>query len=145
MKTKIIILILTLTQMCSGQESFLDFNTAKKSATEQSKSILMVFSGSDWCKPCIQFKKEILESDAFQKIGQDLILLYLDFPYKRQNALSEDHLAHNEALAEEYNSEGSFPKILLLDKEGMVLRKLEYSKAMTPESFIHDLNIRKAN
>lgn len=143
MKTKIIIFFITMAQICAGQDSFLHFESAKEIALNESKSILMVFSGSDWCKPCIQFKKEILESEEFKKSDQDLILLYLDFPYKRQNALSKDELVHNEALAEIYNADGKFPKIILLDAQGNEIIEIEYNKNLSPDSFIEELNLSK--
>lgn len=37
-----------------------DFNKAKIIAKEDNKLILLNFSGSDWCGPCIKLKKRLL-------------------------------------------------------------------------------------
>ncbi len=144
MKSKIIILFVLLTQFCSAQESFLSFEKAKELAQLEEKQILMVFSGSDWCKPCIQFKQDILESEDFQKAKNDQVLLYLDFPYKRKNALSKEEETHNEGLAETYNPEGKFPKIILLDAEGLVWGEIEYSQNLNFQNFQEQLQSIKS-
>jgi thiol-disulfide isomerase/thioredoxin len=36
-----------------------DFEEAKRIASEQNKNIIIVFSGSDWCAPCIKLDKNI--------------------------------------------------------------------------------------
>ena len=60
--------------------------------------------------------KELLFSEGFQKFSsKNLVLLELDFPYSKKNKLSNDQIKHNESLADQYNPEGSFPKMLLVD------------------------------
>lgn len=142
MKAKTIFIIMICAQILSGQETFLNFETAKLQAKEQDKHVLMVFSGSDWCKPCIQLKKDILESVPFQE-NQEVVLLYVDFPYKKQNKLSKEHQSHNERLAENYNQEGSFPKVILFNAEGEALRTIDYSQSMTPNYFLDQLALNQ--
>ena len=43
-----------------------NFETAKTEAVKEHKLILINFSGSDWCGPCIRLRKEILESNDFE-------------------------------------------------------------------------------
>lgn len=138
MKHRIIIFLFLLCNQCNGQTDYLHIQEAQSLAAEKEALLLMVFSGSDWCKPCIQFKNDILESTAFQSLNDELLLLYLDFPYKKKNALSKDQEAHNESLAEKYNAEGKFPKILLLNSNGEVIEEIEYQKALTAKSFIDE-------
>ena len=104
------------------------------------KSTLLVFSGSDWCKPCIQFKKEILESQAFNSFAENHLDLYIaDFPYRKQNKLPKQQEEYNEALAEKYNKGGLFPHIILLDERGKTIKQIQFSKQTTPDSFIAEL------
>lgn len=115
---------------------FTDLTEAKTFAAENGTDILMVFAGSDWCRPCIQFKQDILHSDEFKKYAEGrLAVLYLDFPARKKNRLPEAQTAHNEALAERYNRTGAFPKIVLLDKDENVLAEPEF-KGQTASSFI---------
>ena len=101
---------------------FTDMAEVKDYAAESGSKILMVFAGSDWCKPCIQFKKDILLSANFTKYAREKIaVLYLDFPAKKKNRLPKQQTDHNEALASKYNRSGVFPKIVLLDKDENIL------------------------
>ena len=102
--------------------TFTDMEKAKAHAAETNQDILMVFAGSDWCKPCIQFKKDVLLSNDFMdRIGDKVSVLYLDFPARRKNKLSPEQTAHNEGLAERFNKSGAFPKIVLIDSNENVL------------------------
>jgi thioredoxin-related protein len=115
---------------------FSDVKEAQLKADEEGKSILMVFAGSDWCKPCIQFKKEILESPEFEKFAEEeLVILYLDFPAKKKNRLSDEQTAHNEALAARFNKDGSFPKALLMDADLNLKKDIKFSNQL-PSDFI---------
>lgn len=100
-----------------------DFENAKKIATEKNELILLNFSGSDWCGPCIVLRKDYIDSDTFQNMAKEnLVLVNADFPRKKKNQLPEDQVKRNEALAEKYNKEGQFPLTLLLDANGKVLK-----------------------
>lgn len=103
-------------------------------ASNNDSNILMIFAGSDWCRPCIKFKKEILLSEEFSQL--DLAILYLDFPAKKKNKLSKEQTSHHEALADKYNRSGSFPKIVLLDSKFATIKSIEYTH-QTPEEFIN--------
>ena len=58
-----------------------NFEEAKAEAMKQEKNILLVFSGSDWCAPCIKLDKNIWQSEEFKKYSdQNYILYKADFP-----------------------------------------------------------------
>lgn len=116
-----------------------DLAEAKSLALDQNAEILMVFAGSDWCHPCMEFKKEVLLSSAFEAYAAEhLVILYLDFPARKKNQLPAEQKAHNEALAERYNRGGAFPKIILLDPQEHLLAEPAFHH-QTPEAFIHEL------
>ena len=118
---------------------FTDLTAAKEYAHQQNGQILMVFAGSDWCRPCIKFKKDILLSEDFQNYSQGKIsVLYLDFPARKKNRLSKEQTQHNEALAERYNKSGAFPKIILLAADETVISNLKYDN-QSPEVFIQQI------
>jgi len=48
-----------------------DFEKAKQTASKEHKYILLNFSGSDWCGPCIRMHKEILETEGFQQFAHE--------------------------------------------------------------------------
>lgn len=120
-------------------ELFTDIEAAKKYAAAQDVDILMVFGGSDWCKPCIRFKKDILEAESFKKWStENMAVLYLDFPAKKQNKLSGTQTAHNEALAEKFNKSGFFPNLFVIDAEEKVLANPKF-KNQDADTFIGEL------
>ena len=53
----------------------LNFTEAKVQAESDHKMILLNFSGSDWCGPCIKLKKEVFESSAFQQYASEKLVL----------------------------------------------------------------------
>jgi thioredoxin-related protein len=121
-----------------------DFNAAKTKAANEHKLILVNFSGSDWCGPCIRLRKEILESDAFTNYASDkLVLVRADFPRQKKNQLSKEQVKLNEALADKYNADGKFPYTLLIDENGKVLRAWDGFPNETPEQFIAQINSLK--
>lgn len=99
------------------------FENAKKTAKEKHQLILLNFSGSDWCGPCILLRRNYLESEVFTKMAADnLVMVNADFPRKKKNIGTPEIIKRNEALAELYNKEGSFPLTLLLDADGKVIK-----------------------
>ncbi len=86
------------------------FTNAKKIAKEKNELILLNFSGSDWCSPCIVLRKDYLESQVFTDMAKEnLILVNADFPRKKKNIGTPEQVKRNESLAEIYNKDGSFP------------------------------------
>ncbi len=109
-------------------------------AQEEDKRILMVFSGSDWCRPCMKFKKEILDTEDFKTYAQkNYVVLYLDFPARKKNRLSKEQTVHNEALAEKYNRSGFFPKVVILNKDEEILGTPSF-EGQSPEEYIVQLD-----
>lgn len=126
---------LLLTASLTAQDS--SFETDYELAVGKGNDILMVFAGSDWCRPCMKFKKDILEQSAFQAFAKDKVtVLYLDFPQKKKNRLTPYLTEQNESLAEQYNPEGQFPKVVLLGGNGRVKTTLTYDGKQSVESFI---------
>ncbi|QGY44206.1 thioredoxin fold domain-containing protein [Maribellus comscasis] len=113
-----------------------NFETAKKRASEERKNILLVFSGSDWCIPCMKLEKEIWESQDFIKDSEEhFVLLRADFPKRKANKLSKEQQEQNNRLAETYNKKGLFPMVEVLDKNGNVLGTTGY-KNVSPKDYI---------
>ncbi len=111
-----------LWMMWSGWGS--DLSVAQQAAKDQHKLILLNFSGSDWCGPCIKLKKDVFESTEFQSFAEaNLVLVRADFPRLKKNQLAKDQQAKNDALAERYNSDGKFPLTVLLNEQGKVLKE----------------------
>lgn len=118
-----------------------DFNAAQKEAVKEHKLILINFSGSDWCGPCIRLRKEILESSTFENFATDhLVLVRADFPRQKKNQLDAAQVKRNETLADKYNPDGKFPFTLLVDEHGKVLKEWDGFPNESPEQFVAQIN-----
>ena len=118
----------------------LDFEKAKQTAKAEQKLILLNFSGSDWCGPCIRMHKEILDTDAFGQFAKDrLVLVSADFPRSKKNALSAEQQKKNDQLAEIYNSKGAFPLTLLLTADGKLLKTWDGLPKLTTAEFTQQI------
>ncbi len=117
-----------------------NFEKAKATATKEHKYILLNFSGSDWCGPCIRMHKEVFDNDAFQQFAtQKLVMMNADFPRQKKNQLAKDLQKQNDQLADKYNSKGSFPMTALLDANGNILRSWEGLPKESPDEFLNEL------
>jgi thioredoxin-related protein len=113
---------------------------AKQAARLEHKYILLNFSGSDWCAPCIRLRKEIFENENFQQFADtSLILLNADFPRLKKNLPAPDQQKTNDAMAEQYNSKGIFPLTILLNESGKIIKEWEGYPNVKTESFIAEI------
>lgn len=113
---------------------------AKDLAKKEHRHILLNFSGSDWCGPCILLRKEILDQPAFMQMADSLLVLVnADFPRSKKNQLSADQQRRNDVLADQYNAQGQFPLTLLLNADGKVLKRWEGNPAVRPEVFSQEV------
>ena len=111
-----------------------NFAQTLQRAKVESKPVILVFAGSDWCAPCIKLDKSIWQSDEFVAYSQENLLLYkADFPRKKANKLSVQKQKENDDLAEKYNSKGYFPLVVALNSEGHVLGKIGYENVSANE------------
>jgi protein disulfide-isomerase len=111
-----------------------DYEEGLKLAAEQQKPVLLNFTGSDWCPPCIQLKKDVFEKADFKEYAHEkLVLIELDFPSRKKldPALSRQ----NQELQREYKIEG-YPTLVLLSPEGSELKRRSGFPGGGPRAFI---------
>ncbi|WCO03275.1 thioredoxin family protein [Psychroserpens ponticola] len=119
-----------------AQDWVTDFEKAKLIAKQDNKTIILVFQGSDWCAPCIKLDKEIWSTKEFQTYAKEhFVMLQADFPKRKKNALTEAQQKHNNNLAEQFNKNGYFPYVVILDSDGNKLGVTGYKKT-TPSAYI---------
>lgn len=97
-----------------------DFAEASALSKKTNKPMLLEFTGSDWCPPCIQMNKQIFSTKKFQDFARgNLVLMKVDFPMRKpQNtALKQQNLQ----LDEKFGVNGAVPTVVLLSPDGKVL------------------------
>ena len=133
--------ILVVLALVAGNANASRLELAEQKARTEHKLILLNFSGSDWCGPCIRMTKEVLESDGFQKyLNANLLFINADFPRLKKHQLQEDLKKENEELAEKYNADGTFPCTLLIDSSGKVIAKWKGFYAQGAEAFTSEVS-----
>jgi protein disulfide-isomerase len=101
-----------------------NLETAIKKAKQENKTILINFTGSDWCIWCKRLTDEVFSKSEFEDYAKEkLILVKLDFP--RAIEQTQETKLYNNQLAQKYNVKG-FPTILLLNSSGVMIAQTGY-------------------
>ena len=107
-------------------------------ARQSGNKILVVFSGSDWCLPCIHFEKTVLSDSAFRQFARPrLVIIEADFPQRKK--IPPAIRTQYQALADRFDTEGAFPKIVLLNPDKTLLAVFPYNGHESAEDFIGQL------
>ncbi|TYB74269.1 thioredoxin family protein [Bizionia myxarmorum] len=139
MKIIFIVCTLMISSIAFAQNWETNWKDASAKAEKNNQNIVLVFSGSDWCAPCIKLDKEIWSTPKFQELSKDsFVMLRADFPRRGKNALTKEQQDHNNSLAEKYNQNGYFPYVVVLNPKGKVLGSLGYEKT-SPELYFKKL------
>jgi len=113
-----------------------DLAEAKAKAQKEKKTILVNFTGSDWCPWCVKLKDEVFAKPEFSKYAaKNLVLVEIDFPRRKEQ--SESLKKTNSELAKQYEISG-FPTVVVLSSEGKKLGDLGYVKG-GPKAFLAEL------
>lgn len=112
-----------------------DLDRALAQAKAQKKCLLVEFTGSDWCPPCIAMRKNVFSKKEFvTAASKKYILVEVDFP-KADKALADKH----QPLAEQYKIEG-FPTVVLLTPAGKEFTRFYASEFPKSEDFLKHLD-----
>ena len=114
-----------------------DVTAALASARADGKDVLLLYTGSDWCPPCIKLEKDILSKAEFTTAAAEkFVLVMLDFPQKKE--LPPEQVEQNQKWSDRYGID-AFPTIVLIDQN-------EKPYAITgfrdegPEAYVAHLN-----
>jgi thiol:disulfide interchange protein len=100
------------------------YEEALAKAGEQNRTILINFTGSDWCPPCMALEREVFSTSQFEEYAaQHLVLLEIDFPYGKEQ--SNELVGQNHGLQQKYGIQG-FPTIVLLNPKGEEVKRGGY-------------------
>ena len=139
MKKSIVLLGLCLSVLTgwSAEGWMTDFEKAKKKAMNENKTLLLDFSGSDWCSWCIKLDEEVFQKDVWKAYAKEhLVQVLIDFP-REKSEQSEALQRQNNELAKQYTVRG-FPTVLLLNQEGTLIEKTGYKRGGA-ESYINHI------
>lgn len=107
-------------------------------AKTENKLVLIEFTGSDWCPPCMMMDKAVFSKDEFLKKAQeDYVLVKLDMPNS-----DKELKAANTELMKKYEVKG-VPTILLFDSDGKEFQRFTASEHPKVDQFLERLKKEK--
>jgi thiol-disulfide isomerase/thioredoxin len=120
-----------------------DLETAQTKAHESGKIMLIDFTGSTWCPPCIALHQEVISSAEFAQWAADKVLVTLDYPVRSQRTpekvAANPELQKLMAIKERFEIPG-FPTLILVSPEGKELsRTVGYDNGMGTAAYLHAL------
>lgn len=99
----------------------IDLDGSVAQAAAENKLVLLDFTGSDWCGPCMELHKEVLEQPDFKSYAKsNLVFLVVDFPAGYR--LSKEENDTNNFLAAKFGVY-AFPTLVALDGKGKKIWK----------------------
>lgn len=118
----------------SGHDSLLwmdNFEAAKALAKKEGKDLFIEFTGSDWCKPCILFSKDVLSQPSFiDALTETFIFVILDFPQEKVLPLAIQE--QNDRLSKVYAIKG-YPTVIFANADGQAYARAGYSRETAAE------------
>ncbi|PAZ04556.1 MAG: hypothetical protein CAK86_05335 [Opitutia bacterium AMD-G1] len=138
MKKFILSLLLLATVTAQAKVTWLtDLDAAKAKGVKENKPVLVDFTGSDWCPPCVQLHKVVFQSAEFAAVASKYVLVELDYP--RNKPQSAEVKAKNREWQQKY-AVNSFPTVLLLDaKSGEVFGRVGGFGGQTAKEYLDKL------
>ncbi len=127
---------LTATSFASVPEGWTtDLEKAFAQAKKENKNVLVEFTGSDWCPPCIAMRKNVFSKKEFvDAASKKFILVELDFP-KGDKQVAEKNQPHSD----KYKIEG-FPTVILFNSSGKEFTRFFASQFPTTKDFLKHLD-----
>ena len=131
----IFLFIIVSTSFAADKDWISSMEEAVEKAKTEKKLILVNFTGSDWCPPCIAIHEAVFSKKEFiEQVKKQFILCVIDSP-KKDNELAEK----NKPLLNKYKITG-FPTLLLLDEVGTEFSRFNPSPFETVKKMKEQLN-----
>jgi thioredoxin-related protein len=111
-----------------------DLPKALEQAKAENKTVLLDFTGSDWCVWCMKFDNDVLSQPEFASYAKtNLVMVMLDFPnaIKQSEALKKS----NQELQAKFKVDG-FPTYVALNPDGKEIGRQVGYLSGGPQAFI---------
>jgi thiol:disulfide interchange protein len=117
-----------------------DVDAAIAQAKKENKAVLVEFTGSDWCPPCIMMRKNVFSKKEFiDAASKKYVLVEVDLPQA-----DKELAARSQIVATKYNIEG-FPTVVLLNGEGKEFSRFFAAEHPKLEDFLAHIDKKLEN
>jgi len=112
-----------------------DIEAGIAAAKKENKAVLVEFTGSDWCPPCIMMHKKVFSKSEFvKKASEKFVLVVIDIPNK-----DKELKAKNKKVMAKYSVRG-VPTVILMDSEGKEFNRFTASQFPDVDKFLAHLD-----
>ena len=112
-----------------------DLDQGFAEAKKAGKFVLVEFTGSDWCPPCIAMRKNVFSKKEFvDAASKHFVLVELDFPRGDQEVAKK-----NRPHAEKYKV-NAFPTVIVFDSAAKEVTRFTASQFPSVEQFLAHLD-----
>jgi thiol:disulfide interchange protein len=119
----------------AGQGWMTDIDAALAKGKTEKKAVMVEFTGSDWCPPCIMMHKKVFSKKAFtEAASKKYILVVIDIPNK-----DPDLKKKNSLVLEKYKVSG-VPTVLLFGDDGKEFSRFSASQFPSVDTFLTQID-----
>lgn len=112
-----------------------DIDAGIAQAKKENKSVMVEFTGSDWCPPCIMMHKKVFSKSEFVSgASKKFVLVKIDIP----NSDKELKKKNTEVL-KKYGVRG-VPTVILFGKDGKEFNRFSASQFPAVDKFLAQLD-----
>ena len=122
MKYFVLLFVLTSNIFYSQIVKNTDWNVTQEKAQKLGKNILIILTGSEWCKPCIKMKKNVIETIEFEKFANENVEIF-EINLPRNQDLNSKVVKDYNYFKNKYQT-NALPTLILLNNVGKELLKI---------------------
>lgn len=122
MKYFVLLFVLTSNIFYSQIVKNTDWIVTQEKAQKSGKNILIILTGSEWCKPCIKMKKNVIETIEFEKFANENVEIF-EINLPRNQDLNSKVVKDYNYFKNKYQT-NALPTLILVNNVGKELLKI---------------------
>lgn len=98
--------------------------SALQQAQRENKALLLLFTGTGWCKYCNMLEKEVFSQPEFSRLSSYCVFVKIEHPIPQAH-LSPEEAQQNRDLERQYHVK-EYPTVIVVDAQGQILGTTGY-------------------
>lgn len=96
------------------------YNEVLKKSKKENKPVLIYFTGSDWCGPCISLDRKLFHTEKFKSYADENLILYMADSPRNLDLVDAETRKVNDRLSKKYKQK-AFPTLVMVNHKGKLL------------------------